>query len=235
MTPFLPLAQLLTKNPKQRLGSKAGAVEVKAHPMFKEINFKRLEANMLEPPFCPDVSMLLRQEQGVQENESTEACDFPAGREPRVPPGCAFAWVLPPSPQPLITPSSQVPPGLSGSRSWLCRAQSPGTTAHPPCRALEAFCVTESHILCPHHHSYLFSLGSPSPLHASKVRAPRCPQGVLGVTEPPVSLLWGQLKGGVHVLSTGPRLGQCSVGIPAGRKFLLSKAEMHRQQSGLSP
>ncbi|XP_045849381.1 G protein-coupled receptor kinase 4 isoform X2 [Meles meles] len=45
---------LLTKNPKQRLGSKAGAVEVKAHPMFKEINFKRLEANMLEPPFCPD-------------------------------------------------------------------------------------------------------------------------------------------------------------------------------------
>uniref|UniRef100_A0A452TQN9 G protein-coupled receptor kinase n=1 Tax=Ursus maritimus TaxID=29073 RepID=A0A452TQN9_URSMA len=45
---------LLTKNPKQRLGSKAGAVEVKAHPVFKDINFKRLEANILDPPFCPD-------------------------------------------------------------------------------------------------------------------------------------------------------------------------------------
>ncbi|XP_027454775.2 G protein-coupled receptor kinase 4 isoform X1 [Zalophus californianus] len=45
---------LLTKNPKQRLGSKAGAAEVKAHPVFKDINFKRLEANMLDPPFCPD-------------------------------------------------------------------------------------------------------------------------------------------------------------------------------------
>ncbi|XP_030891270.1 G protein-coupled receptor kinase 4 isoform X2 [Leptonychotes weddellii] len=45
---------LLTKNPKQRLGSKAGVAEVKAHPVFKDINFKRLEANMLDPPFCPD-------------------------------------------------------------------------------------------------------------------------------------------------------------------------------------
>ncbi|KAM8957468.1 G protein-coupled receptor kinase 4 isoform 2-T2 [Lycaon pictus] len=45
---------LLTKNPKHRLGCKAGAVEVKGHPVFKDINFKRLEANMLDPPFCPD-------------------------------------------------------------------------------------------------------------------------------------------------------------------------------------
>lgn len=156
---------------------------MKAHPVFKDINFKRLEANMLEPPFCPDVSMLPRQEQAVQENGSMEACDFPAGREPRVLPGCASARVLPPSPQPLITWSSQVPPGLSGSRSWLCHAQSPSTTPHPPRRALLAFSVTESPILCPHHHAHLFSLGSPSLLRASKVRAPRCPQGVLGVTE----------------------------------------------------
>ncbi|KAM9331490.1 G protein-coupled receptor kinase 4 [Gastrophryne carolinensis] len=44
---------LMTKDPKQRLGSK-GAAEVKQHPIFRSINFKRLEANMLEPPFVPD-------------------------------------------------------------------------------------------------------------------------------------------------------------------------------------
>ncbi|XP_072342012.1 G protein-coupled receptor kinase 5 isoform X2 [Scyliorhinus torazame] len=46
---------LLTKDPKQRLGCKeAGASEVKEHPFFKCINFKRLEAGMLEPSFIPD-------------------------------------------------------------------------------------------------------------------------------------------------------------------------------------
>ncbi|XP_041065530.1 G protein-coupled receptor kinase 5 isoform X3 [Carcharodon carcharias] len=46
---------LLTKDPKQRLGCKAeGANEVKEHPFFKSINFKRLEAGMLEPSFIPD-------------------------------------------------------------------------------------------------------------------------------------------------------------------------------------
>ncbi|XP_053073661.1 G protein-coupled receptor kinase 4 isoform X3 [Acinonyx jubatus] len=45
---------LLTKNPRQRLGFSGGAAEVKGHPVFKDINFKKLEANMLDPPFCPD-------------------------------------------------------------------------------------------------------------------------------------------------------------------------------------
>ncbi|XP_063780419.1 G protein-coupled receptor kinase 4 isoform X2 [Pseudophryne corroboree] len=46
---------LLTKDPKQRLGCKGdGAAGVKQHPIFRNINFKRLEANMLEPPFFPD-------------------------------------------------------------------------------------------------------------------------------------------------------------------------------------
>ncbi|XP_059820946.1 G protein-coupled receptor kinase 5-like isoform X1 [Hypanus sabinus] len=46
---------LLTKDPKQRLGCKAeGASEVKEHSFFKSINFKRLEAGMLEPSFVPD-------------------------------------------------------------------------------------------------------------------------------------------------------------------------------------
>ena len=49
--------QLLAKNPGERLGcTEDGAAIVKQHPIFKNINFKRLEANMLEPPFLPDVS-----------------------------------------------------------------------------------------------------------------------------------------------------------------------------------
>uniref|UniRef100_A0A8D0KRK9 G protein-coupled receptor kinase n=1 Tax=Strix occidentalis caurina TaxID=311401 RepID=A0A8D0KRK9_STROC len=46
---------LLAKNPGERLGcTEDGAAIVKQHPIFKNINFKRLEANMLEPPFLPD-------------------------------------------------------------------------------------------------------------------------------------------------------------------------------------
>ncbi|KFP78941.1 G protein-coupled receptor kinase 4, partial [Apaloderma vittatum] len=46
---------LLAKNPGERLGcTENGAAIVKQHPIFKNINFKRLEANMLEPPFLPD-------------------------------------------------------------------------------------------------------------------------------------------------------------------------------------
>ncbi|XP_066549438.1 G protein-coupled receptor kinase 5 [Amia ocellicauda] len=46
---------LLTKDPKERLGCRGeGAAEVKRHPFFKSINFKRLEAGILEPPFVPD-------------------------------------------------------------------------------------------------------------------------------------------------------------------------------------
>uniref|UniRef100_A0A8C2XGM5 G protein-coupled receptor kinase n=1 Tax=Cyclopterus lumpus TaxID=8103 RepID=A0A8C2XGM5_CYCLU len=47
--------QLLVKDPKERLGCQGrGAIEVKQHPIFRNINFKRLEANMLDPPFSPD-------------------------------------------------------------------------------------------------------------------------------------------------------------------------------------
>lgn len=49
--------QLLAKDPKERLGCRgSGGVEVKQHPIFRNINFKRLEAHMLDPPFVPDVS-----------------------------------------------------------------------------------------------------------------------------------------------------------------------------------
>ncbi|XP_077136166.1 G protein-coupled receptor kinase 4 isoform X3 [Ranitomeya variabilis] len=46
---------LLTKDPKQRLGCKGdGAAGVKQHQIFRNVNFKRLEAYMLESPFVPD-------------------------------------------------------------------------------------------------------------------------------------------------------------------------------------
>ncbi|XP_032771727.1 G protein-coupled receptor kinase 4 isoform X2 [Rattus rattus] len=48
-------SMLLTKDPSKRLGCQSdGASAVKQHPIFKDINFTRLEANMLDPPFCPD-------------------------------------------------------------------------------------------------------------------------------------------------------------------------------------
>ncbi|XP_060531685.1 G protein-coupled receptor kinase 2 [Cylas formicarius] len=49
--------QLLAKNPSQRLGGKAGrngAAQVKQHPFFQTINWRRLEAGLIDPPFVPD-------------------------------------------------------------------------------------------------------------------------------------------------------------------------------------
>uniref|UniRef100_A0A1A9W829 G protein-coupled receptor kinase n=1 Tax=Glossina brevipalpis TaxID=37001 RepID=A0A1A9W829_9MUSC len=49
--------QLLAKSIKMRLGcrnGRYGAREVKLHPFFNCINWKRLEAGMVEPPFVPD-------------------------------------------------------------------------------------------------------------------------------------------------------------------------------------
>uniref|UniRef100_A0A8C9AEC1 G protein-coupled receptor kinase n=1 Tax=Prolemur simus TaxID=1328070 RepID=A0A8C9AEC1_PROSS len=42
-------------NPSERLGWEGdGAAGMKQHPVFKGVNFRRLEANMPDPPFCPD-------------------------------------------------------------------------------------------------------------------------------------------------------------------------------------
>ncbi|RXN36246.1 G -coupled receptor kinase 5-like isoform X1 [Labeo rohita] len=56
MAALRSVLQLLAKDPKQRLGCQAdGAAGVKAHSFFKNINFKRLEAGILEPSFVPDM------------------------------------------------------------------------------------------------------------------------------------------------------------------------------------
>lgn len=57
--------QLLAKTVKTRLGcrnGRYGAREVKLHQFFNCINWKRLEAGMVEPPFVPDVSTALQEE-----------------------------------------------------------------------------------------------------------------------------------------------------------------------------
>jgi len=47
---------LLNRDDKKRLGSgKTGAKEIKAHPFFKGINWKKLERMEMEPPFRPNV------------------------------------------------------------------------------------------------------------------------------------------------------------------------------------
>uniref|UniRef100_UPI00398E9AC8 G protein-coupled receptor kinase 6-like isoform X2 n=1 Tax=Pristiophorus japonicus TaxID=55135 RepID=UPI00398E9AC8 len=46
---------LLNKNPQERVGCCGrGSCEIKEHPLFQNINFKRLEAGMVEPLFVPD-------------------------------------------------------------------------------------------------------------------------------------------------------------------------------------
>uniref|UniRef100_A0A3Q3WJV9 G protein-coupled receptor kinase n=1 Tax=Mola mola TaxID=94237 RepID=A0A3Q3WJV9_MOLML len=48
-------SMLLTKDPKERLGCRSSAgKEVQSHPFFRKINFRMLEAGLVEPPFKPD-------------------------------------------------------------------------------------------------------------------------------------------------------------------------------------
>ncbi|XP_053195519.1 G protein-coupled receptor kinase 5 [Scomber japonicus] len=44
---------LLCKDPNQRLGSEGG-MAIQSHPFFRNLNFRMLEAGLVEPPFKPD-------------------------------------------------------------------------------------------------------------------------------------------------------------------------------------
>uniref|UniRef100_A0ABI7XLE1 G protein-coupled receptor kinase n=1 Tax=Felis catus TaxID=9685 RepID=A0ABI7XLE1_FELCA len=48
----------LAKKPEQRLGSREKSDDPRQHPFFKTINFARLEAGLVEPPFVPDPSVV---------------------------------------------------------------------------------------------------------------------------------------------------------------------------------
>lgn len=45
------IQQLLERDPEKRMGSKAGAEEIKAHPFFKDINWALIRHG--SPPFIP--------------------------------------------------------------------------------------------------------------------------------------------------------------------------------------
>ncbi|XP_044147295.1 rhodopsin kinase GRK7 [Bufo gargarizans] len=49
---------LLAKKPEQRLGSRTNDDDPRKHQFFKSINFQRLEAGMVDPPFVPDPSVV---------------------------------------------------------------------------------------------------------------------------------------------------------------------------------
>ncbi|XP_004629281.1 rhodopsin kinase [Octodon degus] len=48
----------LAKKAEQRLGSRTDSDDPRKHPFFKIINFPRLEAGLVEPPFVPDPSVV---------------------------------------------------------------------------------------------------------------------------------------------------------------------------------
>ncbi|KTW26197.1 hypothetical protein T552_03089 [Pneumocystis carinii B80] len=48
------LAGLLTRNPEKRLGN-LGAAEIKSHPFFSSIDWKKLYTKKIQPPFKPNV------------------------------------------------------------------------------------------------------------------------------------------------------------------------------------
>ncbi|KAM4772649.1 rhodopsin kinase GRK7 [Rhinophrynus dorsalis] len=48
----------LAKKPEERLGSRSNDDDPRNHPFFKSINFSRLEAGLVDPPFVPDPSVV---------------------------------------------------------------------------------------------------------------------------------------------------------------------------------
>lgn len=132
LTPFLLPAQLLTKNPKNRLGCKGdGAADVKKHPVFKDINFRRLEAHMLEPPFRPDVRTAPHTPDRAP-GLSSQA--FPVALASGLV-ACSPLWALVAVELPRVTPSSEAPSALHGLRGGVppeaCALRSPRSLRGP--------------------------------------------------------------------------------------------------------
>ncbi|XP_024624876.1 rhodopsin kinase [Neophocaena asiaeorientalis asiaeorientalis] len=60
----------LAKTPEQRLGSREKSDDPRKHHFFKTINFPRLEAGLVEPPFVPDPSVVYAKDIGEIEDFS---------------------------------------------------------------------------------------------------------------------------------------------------------------------
>ncbi len=53
---YLTLLQLLTRDPEKRLGSGSdGAAAIRKHPFFVDLDWTKLEARQVDPPFRPKV------------------------------------------------------------------------------------------------------------------------------------------------------------------------------------
>lgn len=50
------ICKLLEKDKSKRLGTKDDFVEILSHPIFKDIDIEKLEAQSIEPPFKPQVT-----------------------------------------------------------------------------------------------------------------------------------------------------------------------------------
>lgn len=46
----------MAKDPSERLGTKSGIEEIKAHPWFADMDFEKLIKCKIDPPFKPEVS-----------------------------------------------------------------------------------------------------------------------------------------------------------------------------------
>lgn len=56
ITFFSSLVQLLTRDPKRRLGSgEADAEEIKRHPFFKDVNWDDVHNKRIQPPYFPTI------------------------------------------------------------------------------------------------------------------------------------------------------------------------------------
>ncbi|KAK4076774.1 uncharacterized protein Triagg1_4377 [Trichoderma aggressivum f. europaeum] len=62
------ITKLLCRNPKQRLGAKGGASEVKAHPFFEGIDWQTLIQRKYQPSFKPNYSNSYLEHHGVPES-----------------------------------------------------------------------------------------------------------------------------------------------------------------------
>ncbi|EHB02322.1 G protein-coupled receptor kinase 7 [Heterocephalus glaber] len=81
----------LEKKPEQRLGSRKNSDDPRKHPFFNTINFPRLEAGLLEPPFVPDPYVIYAKDideiEDFSEEEILESGLFEELNDPNQPAG----------------------------------------------------------------------------------------------------------------------------------------------------